>query len=289
MNIVMTGGTSGIGKAASERLVSTKGVRLAIGARRGGPTGAETLPVELGDLRAVQAFVVAVESWLDGEALDALVLNAGRMGRDVEERSADGFELTFAVNHLAHFAIARALLPRLAVDARVILTTSGTHDPERRTRLPPPRHADAKRLAHPERDVSHAPLAQAGHAYSASKLCNILTARSLVERGVVAVAFDPGPIAGTGLFRELSPSLRAGWRVAGALSSLVPGRTTASKAGRHLAGLALGSIAPPPGEVHVSLANGKLEWLPPSSLAQRDDLRDALWRDSAALVQGARG
>jgi hypothetical protein len=40
-----------------------------------------------------------------------------------------GFEATFAVNHLAHYLLPRLLMPRLAHDGSVVLTTSDMHDP----------------------------------------------------------------------------------------------------------------------------------------------------------------
>ena len=58
-----------------------------------------------------------------------LILNAGAQFMNTQARSADGYELTFAVNHLAHYLLARLLLPAVADAGRVILTTGDTHDP----------------------------------------------------------------------------------------------------------------------------------------------------------------
>ncbi|MPZ54880.1 MAG: hypothetical protein GEU79_19505 [Acidimicrobiia bacterium] len=106
--------------------------------------------------------------------VDALVLNAGMVLPDVTGRTVDGFETTFAVNHLAHYLLLRLLLTALADQAIVVLTTSGTHDPANNAVLAPPRHADAELLAHPDRDTR---VPKAGeHAYTASRLCTVLTA-----------------------------------------------------------------------------------------------------------------
>src|SRR5208282_6308458 len=67
-------------------------------------------------------------------------------------RTSDGFETTFAVNHLAHYLLLRLLLPRLARGAVVVMTTSGTYDPAEKTIIPPPRHAKARLLAYPDLD-----------------------------------------------------------------------------------------------------------------------------------------
>ena len=80
----------------------------------------------------------------------------------------------FAVNHLAHYLLLRLLLPKLAYGAKIVLTTSGTHDPAEKTIIPPPVHANAKMLAYPESDPDldkNSTVAE-GRAYSSSKLCN---------------------------------------------------------------------------------------------------------------------
>jgi NAD(P)-dependent dehydrogenase (short-subunit alcohol dehydrogenase family) len=157
---------------------------LLLGARRPGPPAAETLPLHLAHLDSVRSFAAAVGERLGATPIDALVLNAGRSG-DADGRSVDRLEITFAVNHLAHYLLLlRLLLPRLANHARIVLTTSGTHDPAQRAPLPPPRHANARLLAHLELDPvrDQRPRVAAGRAYTASKLCVVLTARALAAQ-----------------------------------------------------------------------------------------------------------
>lgn len=133
MRIVMTGATAGFGLYAAERLLDA-GVTLTIGARNPAalpPSLAgrlTALPLDLDALANVRAFAAAL-----GEGpIDALILNAGlQLARPAT--SADGFERTFAVNHLAHYLLLRLLAPRLASGARVIFTGSGTHDPAEKT------------------------------------------------------------------------------------------------------------------------------------------------------------
>ena len=45
--IVMTGGTSGLGKVAVQRMMESPNARVLLGARRNGPPGVETLELEL--------------------------------------------------------------------------------------------------------------------------------------------------------------------------------------------------------------------------------------------------
>jgi NAD(P)-dependent dehydrogenase (short-subunit alcohol dehydrogenase family) len=255
MNIVMTGGTSGIGKFALASL-AREGARILLGIRRAGLEDVDTIDLDLARLASVRAFASIVHDRLGGSGIDALILYAGAQSKSIDERTADGFETTFAVNHLAHYLLLRLLQPELAQGAVVVLTTSGTHDPEEKTLMPPPRHARARLLAHPEVDPERdkSPAAAAGRAYPSSKLCNILTARAfaarpeILARGIGVIAFDPGPTPGTGLMRNGGPVLAAIRRSFGFL----------------LRPLFRGSNRP--------------------ETARRDEVAEALWIDSAELV-----
>jgi hypothetical protein len=55
-------------------------------------------------------------------------------------------------------------------------------------------------------------------------------------------------------------------------------------AGQMLACLALGLVDRPDGRVYGALRRGRLTWPELSLLARRDDLMEALWRDSAMLL-----
>ena len=181
----MTGGTSGFGAIAARQVRTDPGARLLLGTRGVPvPEGADGAPLDLARLDSVRAFAAAAAGWLeqDGGRLDALVLNAGTLRPDVDGRTPDGFETTFAVNHLAYYLLLRLLQDRLAPGAVVVLTTSGTHDPAEGAGLPVPRHADARLLARPELDpVEERPGVAGRRAYTASKLCAVLTARALAS------------------------------------------------------------------------------------------------------------
>jgi NAD(P)-dependent dehydrogenase (short-subunit alcohol dehydrogenase family) len=295
--IVMTGGTSGIGAVAAHALSASAANRLVLGARgirRKGMAArpnVELLALDLASLDSVRRFAAEVRARV-GE-IDALVLNAGVTRPDVDRRTVDGFETTFATNHLGHHLLLRLLRDRLAVGARVVLTTSGAHDPAERTRFVPPRHADARLLAHPELDpdLDRDPLTAGGRAYAASKLCAMLTARALagqpdtLVRGLIVVAYCPGETPGTGVARELPWPTRTMWRLMGTpLGRLVPHFTTRSAAGRALAELALGAVHPPAGHVYAALRRGRHTFPDPSELAVRCDLASRLWHDSSWLV-----
>ncbi len=284
--IVMTGASSGIGKVAAEVLLSRDN-HLVVGACSAGvPKGAQTMPLNLTSLASVRTFADMIQA-----PFDVLVLNAGMQRLDVEGRTEDGFEVTFGVNHLAHYALARLLLPKIADNGRVIITSSGTHDPTEKTGVPAPRHCNAYLLADPRKNLKQSKKARTNglRAYSTSKLANLMTARSLaqlpevLERRITIHAFDPGLTPATGLARGHPAIVQ--WifkRVLPLIRPFAAGMNSLADAGAALAGLADGSIDND--RVYMALRRGKPTWPNPSELALDDTLCAKLWSDSAALV-----
>ncbi len=285
-HIIMTGANSGIGKVAADVLLS-RGNQLTVGARNiGAPEAATVVPLDLASLASVRAFATSITV-----PIDVLVLNAGMQSLDVAGRTADGFELTFGVNHLAHYLLARLLLPKISERGRVILTSSGTHDPAEKTGVPAPRHCDAYLLADPDKDSQLSKSARTNglRAYSASKLANLMTARSLArlpeiqDRQIVVHAFDPGLTPATGLARQ-HPAIVQGiftW-VLPLIRPFAGGMNSLANAGTALAGLADGSITSE--RVYMALRKGKATWPDPSELARDELICAKLWSDSAVLV-----
>lgn len=291
MQIVMTGGNRGIGAEALRHLVARPDARVLLGVRGAAPAGATGLPLDLASLASVNRFADAVLAALGDELIDALVLNAGGQRPTVAQRSTDGHELTFAANHLGHFLLLQRLWPRLAKGARVVITSSGTHDPAERTGVPPPHHANAQWLANPAADpqLDTSPFTAGMRAYSASKLCNLMTARmaaaraAVDPRGISIVAYDPGLTPGTGLARQQMWVVRAlVWPLLPLLRPFRKGMNSLTDAGRALAQLAT-ELRPPPERVYASLRKGELAWPDPSTLACDDAGCSAMWHDSQIL------
>lgn len=293
MFVVMTGATSGIGLHAARALLRHDASLLS--GSRDPRQGRAALPraiveaLDLTDLDSVRRFAAAVD-----RPVDALLLNAGlQVTRPA--RSAQGFELTFAVNHLAHHLLLRLLLPQLVPGARVILTASGTHDPAEKTGMPPPRHADADLLAYPERDPAGGGNGGSGlrRAYSTSKLCNIMTARELARRttadrpDLMIAAYDPGYVPATGLARDYPAIVR--WIAPRVVKGLIgPDRvSTPEVSGAHLARLATApDFAGSRGD-YWSVRRRELVGTAPSVLARDDAACARLWDDSARLTDRA--
>lgn len=193
--VVITGATSGIGQVAAEKLAAM-GARMVLVGRdpaRGeaalarlnqiAPGAKHT--IHYGDLsRLSEMKRVAAEIAQAEPRVDVLVNNAGALfnARQVTE---DGFELTFATNHLSYFVMAHGLRERLAASApaRIVNTSSNAH---RRARI----DLDDLQSA---RDFS------GFMVYSRSKLMNILFTRELARRlsgtGVTGNSLHPGFVA----------------------------------------------------------------------------------------------
>jgi len=193
--VVMTGGTSGIGEVAAERLAGV-GARLVLVARdrargeatlarlraRGPGVGHVAHYADLSliaDTKRVAAEIAAAEP-----RIDVLINNAGAMfGR--RRVTADGLELTFATNHMSYFLLTHGLRERLlaSAPARVVNTSSAAH----------------RRAGLDFEDLQSTRDYRGFMAYSRSKLCNILYTRELARRsagtGVTANCLHPGFVA----------------------------------------------------------------------------------------------
>jgi NAD(P)-dependent dehydrogenase (short-subunit alcohol dehydrogenase family) len=288
----MTGATSGLGAQAAARIAAHPSARLIIGARNPHApalAGTEVVQLDLASLASVRAFADVVLERTGERGIDVLVLNAGAQFPTADRRSADGFELTFAVNHLAHYLLARLLLPALAEGGRIILTTSDTHDPKTIGGIGP-RELDIEGWAHPAPGSGR-------RLYPASKLCNVLTARSLAALDqvtalhITVIAYNPGLTGGTSLGREAPRTvafvLRGARPIFWLLGHFRPElhMHTPEQSGEALSQLALGTATPPSGHVYASLVRGQLTYPDPSELAQSDEARDRLWNESAVMVK----
>jgi NAD(P)-dependent dehydrogenase (short-subunit alcohol dehydrogenase family) len=171
--------------------------------------------------------------------LHAIVCNAGLQVVSGTERTAEGVEMTFGVNHLGHFALVQDLCDDLVHPGRVVVVSSGTHDPAKFTGMPSPNYTTAEQLAHPEEADS----ADGRRRYTTSKLCNMLFAYELDRRlgrgadGVTVNAFDPGLMPGSGLARDYSAMGRWAWRYVFPLLRVLPNVNSSRTSGARLAAL----------------------------------------------------
>jgi retinol dehydrogenase-12 len=196
---LVTGGNTGIGRATAAGLAGRggRGGRVWIAARSRAKgeaavadikasTGSNAvwfLPLDLADLDSVRACAAAFLAL--GEPLHVLVNNAGVGG--ARGLTRQGFELTFGINHLGHFALTNALLGCLTDSApsRVVTVASDAHYSAK--------GIDFEALRRPARGITGLP------EYAVSKLCNVLFTQELARRvagtGVTTYALHPGVVA----------------------------------------------------------------------------------------------
>lgn len=237
----MTGGTSGIGRRALERLLAERAEwRVLLLARPSARSAELSAQWGAGRLTLVAADLASLESTdracdevirrLGTAQLDALALNAGIQTLGDGEVSQDGFELSFAVNHLAHFAIADRLINRMRSGGRIVITASEVHDPEAFCLLGIGRASwqDPLELADPLRSQAQVEAGvERGEArYCASKLMNVMHARLMAReaRHLNVVSFNPSVVPGTEIARERNLLQQLLWKhVMAPLAPLLPG------------------------------------------------------------------
>ncbi|KAI5924563.1 hypothetical protein F4810DRAFT_709521 [Camillea tinctor] len=165
------------------------------------------MQLDLADTSNIRAYVKEFTSQ-NQPPIRALLLNAGLQFPGRLQKTPEGIESTFAVNHVGHALLFHLLCPHLAPQARVVVTSSGTHDAGRRTGLPPAVYTTGEEMARPLPSAAAWP---GRKRYASSKLANVLWTYALARRGISATAFDPGLMPGTGLAREAHPALRFLW------------------------------------------------------------------------------
>jgi NAD(P)-dependent dehydrogenase (short-subunit alcohol dehydrogenase family) len=189
---VVTGGGSGLGRAISEGLARAghRVVLLCRDPQRGerarqeiaAMTGNPAVELVVADLAVRTATREAAQAIRERHrAIDVLVHNAGIWPTRLE-RTDEGLERSFAINHLAPFILNAALADRLGRGSRVVQVTAGL--------------AVKGRV-----DLDRTPVGGDFHrfrTYANTKLCNLLCtaelARRWAGRGVTVNAVHPGVV-----------------------------------------------------------------------------------------------
>ena len=173
---IVTGATSGIGKATATALAGMGSQVVLVARDRGraegtaaeiGANAAVPPKVEIADLASMEQVRALAGRLAALERIDVLINNAGLV---LGERrvTKDGFEHVFAVNHLAPFLLTNLLLPKLtgSAPARVVTVTSDAHS--------------AAKLDLDDPGQEHG--WDSWRSYANSKLANILFTRELASR-----------------------------------------------------------------------------------------------------------
>lgn len=228
--VLITGGTHGLGyQAALSAAKQHPEYRVIVASRTDtnsaaaainketGNNNAAYLPLDLSSLAKVRSF--ANDYMRRGyPPIKALLLNAALQMPGKIEYSTDGIEKTFAINHLGHALLYYLLRLEFANDIRIVITSSGTHDPAQKSGMPEAEYPSAEKLAHPDPATA---TKDGRQRYTTSKLCNVLWAYALhrrlsrdanVEKKWTVTLFEPGLVPGTGLGRNYSPVLKFIWK-----------------------------------------------------------------------------
>lgn len=305
--VIITGGNAGLGEQCARTIAADHSWQVVIASRdaeraqvavtrliaaTGNPT-IEALPLDLASLASVRAFAEGY-----GERtrppLQALVCNAGIQIAGGITSTADGFETMFGVNHLGHFLLVHLMLQQFVAPARIVVVSSGTHDPASIDgRFNAPIYRDAPSLAWPERPG--APQMSGIRRYATSKLCNLFftyeldrrlreSRPSTPARPITVNAYDPGATPGTGLVRQYPAPMRALWaspltsRVLRALGLRIYDVATS--------GAAMARLVLDPGLEEVSGRYFHVHAEAPSSRESHDRQKAReLWEASVAMVR----
>lgn len=301
--LVMTGGTSGFGRRMVERILAERPEWSIILLARPSPrvdalrltTGAERLTIidtDLANLASVANGAASVATLLKDRPIDTVVLNAGIQLIVEDQLSADGFDLTFAVNHLAHFLLAEQLAPLIRTGGRLIFTSSEVHDPDAFCLIGITRAIwqDLDELADPTRAQMQQPAGvERGEArYSASKLLNLLNARFIAktEPRFSTFAFNPSVVPGTDIARERNIFQILGWKyIMSALAPILPGARSMSRSAGDLLWLATDA---PAETLRGEYVNGR--HVEPGSADSRDEVKmAAVVKVSRAMIDSRLG
>jgi retinol dehydrogenase-12 len=194
---LVTGANSGLGRAMVEALAARGGSVVLAGRSeertrpvlegiraRDRSAHAEFLQLDVSDLASVR---YAAESFLaSGRPLDVLVNNAGVAG--TEALSADGFDMTYATNHIGPFHLTNLLLPAIqrAPQGRVVNVASVAHK-------------SARGIDWSLLERRSTPRRSRFGDYAVTKLMNVLHAKELARRltgtRATTYALHPGGVA----------------------------------------------------------------------------------------------
>jgi NAD(P)-dependent dehydrogenase (short-subunit alcohol dehydrogenase family) len=265
--VVITGATRGIGRAAASEIAAS-GAQLALVGREpdrvaevvgeaqaAGASSAEGYVADLTLMSAVRR--LASEIAAKHEQVGVLANNAGAMFA-TRRVTSEGFEQTFALNHLAPFLLTSLLREQLR-GGRVVTTASDAHK------------GGCLNLD----DLQASSSFSAPRVYGTSKLCNILFTRELAKRApeLHANCFHPGVVR-TGFGKNEGGIWKALVTLGG------PFLRSPERGARSLTWLAISQEAAPLSGKYIF--NERVH--EPSAQAQDETLAEGLWEQSEALL-----
>ncbi len=226
---LVTGSTDGLGRDVARRLAAAgaqvlvtgrsveRGDSLVDEITRSGKGSARFYRADLASLDQVRRLADAVIR--DNKHLDILINNAGVgfVFDTTRKFSAEGYEMHFAVNYLAHYLLTKRLLPLIVASApsRIINVSSGSQEP-----------IDFD-------DVMMTKGFNGERGYAQSKLAQVMMtidmAPELQKRGVLTYSLHPASTMATTMARALNVKPRS--TIAEGVESVVNAITTTEPSG----------------------------------------------------------
>ena len=254
---------------------------------------------DLENIKKIKDFCISKKIFLD-----IIVLNAGLQytGSFYPKVSKQGIELTFAVNHLAHFYLVNILkdLVRDKEGSRIIITSSDVHDPKS-SGGNIGKKAGLDDLVDFRKKVTGQFLNfNADESYKNSKLCNILFAKELVKKlsisysKISVITWAPGlviPNDDSGFFRYSKNFNIFGYFIFSKVAKNILGISESTEnAGRILSEIVLDSNLNNIGFIHLSnkLKSFKKHKLVESNVsdeANSTELASKLWTLSEEICE----
>ena len=199
--VIITGANSGLGFETTKKIASDTNFRLILACRNRekAKDAAAQIITETGNQNIIcmQLDTASLKSVWQFEkdyiqagygTVYALLCNAGISGTHTG-LTEDGFDVVFQTNHLGHFLLTRLMLPHMAEEGRIFITSSDMHDAPSGNMV----WKGTESLAHPNEK-----LAKDSIRYSYSKLCNLYFTYELTRRlcnsgkKLYVNAFNPG-------------------------------------------------------------------------------------------------
>jgi NAD(P)-dependent dehydrogenase (short-subunit alcohol dehydrogenase family) len=227
--VLITGSTDGLGRDVARRIAAAGAHVLVTGrsAARGDSLVAEIKQSGKGSARFYRADLASLEETRrladavarDNQRLDVLINNAGVgfIFDSTRKFSAEGHEMHFAVNYLAHYLLTKRLLPLIAASApaRIINVSSGSQ------------------AAIDFDDVMMEKGYNGGRGYAQSKLAQVMMtidmAPALEKQGILTYSLHPATTMGTTMALALKVKPRS--TIAEGTESVVNAMTTTEPTG----------------------------------------------------------
>ena len=257
---------------------------------------------DLNNIKKIRKFIIEKKV-----RIDILILNAGMQytGGLYPKVSKQGIELTFAINHLAHFYLTNILISFInsSFESRIIITSSDVHDPKSSGGNIGKKAGLNNLIDFKDEILVPFKNFSADKSYKNSKLCNILFAKELSNRlsikknNISVLSWAPGlviPDNELGFFRYSQPYNKFGYFIFSSFAKNIFGISEdVSNAGNILSNLALNknynnSIYTHLSNKLISFRKHKLIDCETSFESNNSDLSKKLWKLSEELCASFR-